>query len=318
MKKYVVAVVGATGVVGRKLIEVLEERKFPVKKIVFLASKKSVGKFIEFENQEIMVQELLDSSFEGVDIAFFCVNKDLSAQYVPKALEQRCLVIDNSSCFRLNKNIPLVAYNVNNDDIGESCLIANPNCSTIQSVLPLKVLQDNFGLVKVSFATYQSVSGSGMGGIRDLIFDEQEFYPYRVKYTCIPCIGSGELYAYTSEEIKMIEETRKILHQPDLKINATCIRVPVLFCHGVLIEAELEKEFTIQDIKQKLSECKDIVVIDDLENDKMPNSIDAVDNDYIYVGRIRKNQASDNGVVFYCVSDNLRRGAASNAIFIAE
>lgn len=318
MKRYRVAIVGATGLVGRKLLEVLEERKFPIRELTLLASKRSVGKHLTYRDKEIGIKELDQETFDNIDLAFFCINSKLSQIYIPRALAKDVIVIDNSSYYRMEPDVPLVAANVNNEDIKEKSFIANPNCSTLQCMIPLKILKDMYGISEVRYVTYQSVSGSGMRGIRDLILDEQDFYPQRIKYSCIPKIGDLDRNGYTEEEWKMVNETRRILHEDTLPIEATCVRVPVLYCHAILVEVKLKQDFDLDDIRKSFKESVDIIVSDDLEHNVMPNTLSAINNDIIFIGRIRKSLIDNKTLLFYCVSDNLRRGAASNAVLIAE
>lgn len=321
MKKYNVAIVGATGLVGSTFIHVLEEYKFPVKSIKMLASKRSAGKKLLFNGKEYTVEELTENSFEGIDLALFSAGGDVSKKFAPIARSAGARVIDNSSAWRQDKEIPLIVPEVNFSDYKMNKLIANPNCSTIQSIIPLKAIDDAYGLTRVFYSTYQAVSGSGQKGKNDLEGclngDEPKFYPYNIAQTCIPEIDVFLDNGYTKEEIKMVNETRKILHKPDLLVSATCVRVPVANSHGVSIMCEVEKEFDIDDVKKTLANFPDIVVLDDNVNHIYPTSIVANGTDKVYVGRIRKDLAAKNGLLFYCTADNIRKGAASNAVQIA-
>lgn len=291
MKKYNLAIVGVTGLVGRMFLKILDEYHFPFHQLLLYASKKSAG-------------------------------SKVSQEYAPLAVQKGAYVIDNSSAWRMDDNCALVVPEVNMDDIFvKSKIIANPNCSTIQAVLPLKILNDHFGIKRVTYTTYQAVSGSGQKGIEDLKRTKNNhtniFYPYDISKTCIPEIDEFLDNGYTKEEMKMINETRKILHLENLPIVATCIRVPVENCHGVSMTIELVKKFEIEQIKQVLQQQDGIIVYDDVQNHKYPNSIIANNQDKVYVGRIRKDLSTENGIVLYCVADNIRKGAASNAIQIA-
>ncbi len=323
MKKYNVAVVGATGLVGRTFLKVLAEYNFPINNLVLYASKRSTGELIEFCGKEYEVIELTENAFENIEIALFSAGGSVSKQYAPIAAKKGAVVIDNSSAWRMDDNCSLVVPEINLEDAytKSSNIIANPNCSTIQSVLPLKALQDKFGLKKVVFTTYQSVSGSGQKGINDLENclngKENTFYPYDIANTCIPEIDEFLDDGYTKEEMKMVNETRKILHIKDLPVSATCIRVPIKACHGVMMQVELENNFTIDEVKDALKNQEGIVLYDDVKNHIYPNSIIAKDQDLVYVGRIRKDLATPNGILLYCVADNIRKGAASNAVQIA-
>ena len=322
MKKYNVAVVGATGLVGRTFLKVLEEYDFPINNLVLYASARSAGKKVLFKGVEYEIVELTHDAFDNIDIALFSAGGSVSLEYAPIAESKGAVVIDNSSAWRMDENCALIVPEINIEDAyTKSNVIANPNCSTIQSVLPLKPLLDKFGLKRVVYTTYQSVSGSGQKGVNDLQNckngQSPEFYPYDISKTCIPEIDSFLDDGYTKEEMKMVNETRKILHVDDLPISATCIRVPVESCHGVMIQVELEKEFTIEEVKEALSAYPGIVLYDDPKNHIYPNSIVATGNDQVYVGRIRKDLSCSNGILLYSVADNIRKGAAANAVQIA-
>ena len=321
-KKYNVAVVGATGLVGSTFLKVLAEYKFPIKNLKLLASSRSAGKIINYCGQDIVVEELTEDSFEGVDIALFSAGGAISTKYCPIAASKGAVVIDNSSAWRMDPTLPLVVPEVNPEDIRGYGINANPNCSTIQSIIPLKALDDKYGLKRVQYTTYQSVSGSGMKGLADLENTLQgkpnEFYPYPIAKTCVPEIDSFLDDGYTKEEMKMVNETRKMLHKPDLKISATCIRVPIPSCHGVCISVELEKEFNLEDVRELIKNYPGLALRDDPKNHIYPVATEAKGNDLTYVGRIRRDISCDNGLVLYTVSDNIRKGAASNAVQIAK
>ena len=322
MKKYNVAVVGATGLVGRTFLKVLAEYDFPINNLVLYASKRSAGSVINFKGKDYTIVELTHDAFDDIDIALFSAGGSVSLEYAPIAAAKGAIVIDNSSAWRMNEECALIVPEINiSDAYTKSAIIANPNCSTIQSVLPLKPLSDKFGLKRVVYTTYQAVSGSGQKGVEDLKRCKEgslpEFYPYDISNTCIPEIDSFLDDGYTKEEMKMVNETRKILHLDNLPVSATCIRVPVESCHGVMIQVELEKEFTIEEVKEALKEQKGIILYDDPKNHIYPNSIVAKDNDAVYVGRIRKDLSCKNGLLLYCVADNIRKGAAANAVQIA-
>ena len=323
MRKYNVAVVGATGLVGSTFLKVLKEYDFPIKELTLFASSRSAGKEIEYNGQKYIVKELKEGCFEGIEIALFSAGGEISTKWAPEAEKSGAVVIDNSSAWRMAEDCALIVPEINVDDFG-SCrkIVANPNCSTIQSVLPLKPLKENFGLKRVVYTTYQAVSGSGQKGKNDLIRtlngEEPEFYPYNISKTCIPHIDSFLDNGYTKEEIKMVNETRKILHMPNLPVSATCVRVPVLNSHAVCIMVELEKPFTLDEIRNAFASQEGIVVLDDPKNNIYPVATVSNDNDKVYVGRIRKDLSCENGIIFYCVSDNIRKGAAANAVQIAK
>ena len=322
MKKYNVAIVGATGLVGGTFLKVLAEYQFPIKNLRLLASSKSAGKIINYCGKECVVEELTEKSFKGIDIALFSAGGEISKIYCPIAAQSGAVVIDNSSAWRNDPSVPLVVPEVNAKDIRNKGIISNPNCSTTQAIIPLKALDDRYGLKRVVFSTYQAVSGSGMKGVNDLERtlkgEKNEFYPYEIAKTCIPEIDSFLENGYTKEEMKMVNETRKMLHKPELPISATCIRVPVPNSHGVSIVAELNQEFKIEDVKELFANYPGLKLVDKPLEHLYPTSTIANGNDFIYVGRIRRDLSSPNGILFYTVSDNIRKGAASNAVQIAK
>lgn len=320
MKKYNIAVLGATGLVGGKLLEILEERNFPIDNLTLMASERSEGKKINYAGKEYSVVAISEEAFtEDMDIAFFAAGGETSEKYAQAAIDKGIIVIDNSSVFRMNENVPLVVPEVNPEDAVENKgIIANPNCSTIQCMLPLKPIQDKYGIKRVVYSTYQSVSGSGLQGIRDLDEGLSEFYPYPIRGNVLPHIDVFLENGYTKEEMKMIEETRKILHDPEMKLTATTVRVPVKFAHGVSANLELEKEFELEDVKEILKDFPGIIVKDDIKNEQYPVTQDAEGKDEVYIGRIRRDYSLDNGLNLWIVADNIRKGAATNAIQIGE
>jgi len=323
MKEYVFAVVGATGLVGRTFLKVIEEYHLPVRELRAFASPRSVGKKLPFEGKEVEVRGLEKGCFKGVDFALFSAGASVSKEWAPVAAEEGALVVDNSSCWRMDPDCALIVPEINLDDyLTKSRIIANPNCSTIQSVLPLKPLDDEFGLTKVTYTTFQSVSGSGKKGLDDLERcqrgEKNQFYPYDISKTCIPEIDVFNDEGYTKEEMKMVNETRKILHNGSIRISATCVRVPVPVAHGVSIQAEFEKPVSVSRAREVLSAYPGIKVLDDPAHHVYPVSTIARGTDDVYVGRIRKDLAVDNGLLLYTCADNVRKGAASNAVQIVK
>lgn len=300
MREIDTCIVGATGLVGQTMLKVLEEYDFPVGRLKLLASKRSAGKVCVFKKKKHTVQELTETSFEGYDLALFSAGASVSKEFAPIARSQGLFVIDNSSAWREDSDIPLIVPEVNLEDYTLNRLIANPNCSTIQAVLPLKALQEAFGIQRVNYSTYQPV-----------------LYPYNISQTVIPEIDQPLENGYTKEEQKMINETRKILHQPALPVSATCVRVPIENGHGVSVAVQLQKEFTTEEIRECLSQFPGIQLEDDLAAHKYPTSILARGTDMVYVGRIRKDTSLENGLLFYTTADNIRKGAAANAVQIA-
>lgn len=324
MKQFKVALVGATGLVGRTAIKVLSEKKLPVSEYVFFASAKSAGSKIELFNQEYTVQELNEKSFDqGFDYAIFCAGGEVSKKFAPIAASKGVTVIDNSSAFRMDKEVPLVVPEVNKEDIFENKgIIANPNCSTIQAVVALKPLDDKYKIKRVIYSTYQAVSGAGQKGIEDLEKTqkglENSKFPHPIANNCLPHIDVFMDNGYTKEEMKMIEETKKILHRQDLKVTATTVRVPVLNSHSESINVEFEKDFDINELKELLKNSPGIVLVDDPQNNVYPLATTANGTDEVYVGRLRRDDTVDFGINMWVVADNIRKGAASNAIQIME
>lgn len=324
MKKFKLAIVGATGLVGRSVIQVLEEKKLPIQTYSLFASKKSAGTVFSILGKNYTIEELTQKSFDcGFDFAVFCAGGEISKKYAPIAANKGCIVVDNSSYFRMDDNVPLVVPEVNMEDaFGHHGIIANPNCSTIQAMLPLKVIDLKYGIKRIVYSTYQAVSGAGRLGIEDLqnkaTGEKLQKFPCSIYNNCIPHIDIFQEHGYTKEENKMIEETRKILHHPNLPITATAVRVPVENCHGESINLELEKEFDIYDIRLLLENSQGIVVVDNPEKNYYPLASKANGNDEVFVGRIRRDFSISNGLNLWVVADNLRKGAATNAVQILE
>lgn len=316
-----VAIVGTTGVVGEMFLRVLEEKNLKIDNYTLFASKRSKGKKVNFMQKEYIIKELTEDSFkdEHFDYALFSAGASTSEKYAKIAAQSGCIVIDNSSYFRMDKTVPLIVPQVNMDDAYDNFnIIANPNCSTIQAVLPLKILDDKYKIKRIIYSTYQAVSGAGKKGIDDLLYNKAEKFPYPIVNNCIPQIDKFEENGYTKEEIKMIEETRKILKKPKLPITATCVRVPVLNCHCESINVELEYNFKIDDIRSDLNNSEGIIVMDDPQRQIYPINTFVSGTDEVYIGRIRRDYTVENGINFWCVADNIRKGAASNAVEILE
>ena len=327
--QYNVAVAGATGAVGRKMLEILEERKFPVATLKALASAKSVGQTLTFKGGPVTVEELNENSFEGVDISLFSAGASVSRQFAPSAVKSGCIVIDNSSAFRMEPDVPLVVPEVNPDAINSNAgIIANPNCSTIQMVVVLKPIHDKFKIKRVVVSTYQSVSGSGQKAINELqnqtknLLDEKtaelNVYPHQIAFNCIPHIDIFLDNGYTKEEMKMIDETRKILGDPSIMVSPTTVRVPVFYSHSESINVETLRPIHAREVRELLSGMDGIRVTDNPETNEYPLAIDGAGKDEVFVGRIRDDISCKNAINFWVVSDNLRKGAALNAVQIAE
>ena len=324
MKEYKLAIVGATGLVGRKVIEILQEYDLPISECELFATRKSAGTDFFFKGKRCLVKELKENSFdEGFDFAIFSAGGETSKKYAPIAAEKGCIVVDNSSAFRMDPSVPLIVPEVNSEDIKNNHgIIANPNCSTIQAVIPLKALDDKYKIKRIVYSTYQAVSGAGHEGISDLekgiLGEEPKKFPYPIVNNCIPHIDSFLENGYTKEEEKMINETRKILKRPDLKITATTVRVPVINSHSESINVEFENKFNLEELKNILKNTKGVIVQDDIDNNIYPLAITATGHDESFVGRIRRDFSVDSGINFWCVSDNLRKGAAANAVQIVK
>ena len=324
MKDLKLAIVGATGLVGMSVIKVLEEKKLPIKSYSLFASKKSAGQKISILGKEYVVEELNESSFDsGFDYAIFSAGGDVSKKYAPIAAQKGCIVVDNSSTFRMDNNVPLVVPEVNFEDCySHNGIIANPNCSTIQAMLPLKALDDKYKIKRIVYSTYQAVSGAGKSALDDLANRDNskplKKFPYPIFNNCLPHIDIFLDNGYTKEEMKMINETRKILHRPDLKITATTVRVPVSNSHSESVNVEFEKQYELQDLIQTLKDFPNIIVQDDIKNNIYPMPINATGHDEVFVGRIRRDESVESGVNLWVVADNIRKGAASNAVQIIE
>lgn len=344
MKNVRLAIVGATGLVGRTVLKVLEEKKLPISEYVLFASAKSAGKKVYFMEKEYTVQELTETSFDsGFDFAIFSAGGSTSKKYAPIAASKGCIVVDNSSAFRMDPEVPLVVPEVNPEEIQNNHgIIANPNCSTIQAVVALKPLDDKYKIKRIVYATYQAVSGAGRNGVMDLengiknyitdkAYSNIDFssigkssyeltkFNYPIFSNCLPHIDVFLENGYTKEEEKMINETRKILKRPDLKITATTVRVPVFNSHSEAINVEFEKDFEMEDLVKTLSTAPGIIIEDNfVEKPIYPLAINASGHDEVFVGRIRRDESVASGVNLWVVADNIRKGAASNAVQIIE
>lgn len=324
MKKYDVAVVGATGMVGRMFLKVLEEKQFPINNFYAFASAKSAGSKVTMNGKEYEVEELKESSFDRhIDIALFSAGGETSKKYSPIAASKGVVVIDNSSAFRMDKDVPLVVPEVNPQAVKEhNGIIANPNCSTIQAVVALKPLHDKYGIKRIVYSTYQAVSGTGVKGVSDLEEgingNPPKTYPHPIAFNCLPHIDVFLENGYTKEEMKMIDETKKIMDDQNLKITATTVRVPVYNGHSESINVEFEKDFDINELRELLSSSPGIVLQDDPANNVYPLAVNAAGKNEVFVGRIRRDYSVEYGINLWVVADNVRKGAAANAVQIAE
>lgn len=324
MKKYKIAVVGATGMVGRTFIKVLEERNLPISEIYFFASSRSAGSTVTFNGKEYVVEELTENSFDrGIDIALFSAGGSTSEKFSPIAASKGCVVVDNSSAWRMDPQVPLVVPEVNPQDIKwNKGIIANPNCSTIQAVVALKPLHDKYVIKRVVYSTYQAVSGAGMKGYLDLEEglkgNPPKKFPHPIAGNCLPHIDVFLPNGYTKEEMKMVNETRKIMGLPNLRVTATTVRVPVFNGHSESINVEFEKQFDINELKEVLRNAPGIILQDDPENNVYPMPIYASGKDETFVGRVRRDESVESGINMWVVADNIRKGAATNAVQIAQ
>jgi len=331
MRTYRVAVVGATGAVGNEMLSILEERNFPVGELTLLASERSLGKELEFKGKAYPVQVLKEDSFGGIEIGLFSAGGSISQKFAPFAARAGCVVIDNTAAFRYEPDIPLVVPEVNPEKIADCKnrgIIANPNCSTIQMVVALKPIHDAARIKRIVVSTYQSVSGTGKKAMEELIdqtrallsFKEPvaKVYPHQIAFNCLPQIDIFLENGYTKEEMKMVWETKKIFGDESIAVTATTVRVPVLRAHSESVNIETEKKITAAEVKELLRKAPGVVVIDDPGKREYPLAINAAGKDATYVGRIREDESIANGINMWVVSDNLRKGAALNAVQIAE
>jgi len=327
--KYTVAVAGATGLVGREMIEILEERNFPVGELVMLASDRSEGERVAFKGKNVVVRRLDRDSFKDVDIALFSAGAERSLEFAPAAVKSGAIVIDNSSAFRMDPKVPLIVPEINAHAVeGHSGIIANPNCSTIAMVLVLKPIHDKAKIKRVVVTTFQSVSGTGKKGMDELAQQtvallnfkdvETKVYPHQIAFNCLPHIDAFLDNGYTKEEMKMVNETRKIMEDDSIGVTATTVRVPVFRCHAESVNIETDTKISANEVRAVLAAAPGIIVFDDPKKNIYPLAMDVVAKDEVYVGRIREDESLPNGINLWLVSDNLRKGAALNAVQIAE
>ena len=331
MKQYSVAVVGATGAVGNEMIKILEQRDFPVGTLKLLASERSLGKQLTYKNSDYAVEVLDEHSFEGVEIGLFSAGGSISERFAPIAADAGCVVVDNTSAFRMDPEVPLVVPEVNPEAIASYTtkgIIANPNCSTIQMVVALKPIYDAVGIKRLVISTYQAVSGTGKKAIEELLAQtkallslkepEMNVYPHRIAFNCLPHIDVFLENDYTKEEMKMVNETRKIMSDPSIAVTATTVRVPVFYGHSESVNIETERKISAQEVKDLLTGAPGVTVVDDPQFSRYPLASDAAGKDDTFVGRIREDESIDTGINMWIVSDNIRKGAALNTVQIAE
>jgi len=328
-RKYTVAIVGATGAVGVEMIKVLERRRFPVGKLVLLASARSVGKTLPFNGETIAVQELTEDSFAGVDIALFSAGGGISRKFTPFAVKAGAVVVDNSSEFRMDPNVPLVVPEINGADVKlHKGIIANPNCTTAITLMALHPLHQAFGVKRVIASSYQAVSGTGAQAIEELrnqvaaihegLPVEKNVYPHQIAFNVLPHVDSFLATGYTKEEMKMQNEARRIMHLPAFKASVTCVRVPVYRAHSISVNAEFERPVSVDEARKVLSNVPGLQLVDDPANNSYPLPLYVAEKDDCQVGRIRIDCALENGLAFWVAGDQLLKGAALNAVQIAE
>ena len=329
MKTYTVAVLGATGAVGQEMINILQERNFPVGKLVPLASARSAGKTLKFKGEDVTIQLACDEAFEGVDIVLGAAENDIAKQFAPAIVKAGAVFVDNSSAFRMDPEVPLVVPEVNPEDVKwHNGIISNPNCSTIITITAVNALNQYSPIRSMVASTYQAVSGAGAGGPVELMNEvealskgetyEPKIFPYQIAFNLIPQIGGEQVDGYTSEEMKMQNEGRKIMHLPDLKVNCTCVRVPVVRSHSISVTCKFDKPVTVEQARQAIANAPGCKLVDDLGAKQYPMPLDTSGQDIVYVGRIRPDLTDENAVTLWCCGDQVRKGAATNAIQIAE
>ena len=329
MKLYTVAILGATGAVGQEMIKVLQERNFPVGKLIPLASARSAGKKLVFKGEEVTIQEACDTAFEGVDIVLGAAENDIAKKFAPAIVKAGAVFVDNSSAFRLDPKVPLIVPEVNPEDAkAHNGIISNPNCSTIITITAVNALNKLGPIQAMTASTYQAVSGAGAGGPIELMNEvealregktyEPKVFSHQIAYNLIPQIGGEQFEGYTSEEMKMQNEGRKIMHLPELKVSCTCIRVPVIRSHSISVSVRFDKPVTVEQVREVLADAPGVKLVDDLSKKMYPMPLDTSDQDLVFVGRIRPDLTDDNGICLWCCGDQVRKGAATNCVQIAE
>ena len=329
MKQYKVAILGATGAVGREMMKILAERDFPVGELHLLASERSVGQELDFRGQKIAVELACDEAFEGMDIVLGAAENDIAERFAPAIVKAGAVFVDNSSAFRMDPNVPLVVPEINPEDVKwHKGIIANPNCTTIVSLVAINALNQDSPIETIVASSYQATSGAGAGGPKELMAEvealregktyQPKVFQYQIAYNVIPQIGGEAFEGYTSEEMKMQNEGRKIMHLPDLRVSCTCVRVPVVRSHSVSIVVRTREKISVARAKELIANAPGCRLVDDLKNRRYPMPLETSDQDIVFVGRIREDLTSDNGLNIWCCGDQVRKGAATNAVQIAE
>ena len=329
MKQYTVAVLGATGAVGQEMIKILQERDFPVGKLLPLASARSAGKTLKFRGEDVTIVEARDEAFAGVDIVLGAAENDIAKKFAPAIVKAGAVFVDNSSAFRLDPNVPLIVPEINPGDVKDHHgIISNPNCSTIITVTAVNALNSIAPIRAMTASTYQAVSGAGAGGPIELMNEvealregkpyEPKVFSHQIAYNLNPQIGGEQFEGYTSEEMKMQNEGRKIMHLPELKVSCTCVRVPVVRSHSISVSLHFDRPVSVKEAREVIAKAPGCRLVDDLANKQYPMPLDTSDQDIVFVGRIRPDLTDDNGLCLWCCGDQVRKGAATNAIQIAE
>ena len=329
MKTYTVAVLGATGAVGQEMMNILAERNFPVKELIPLASARSAGKTLKFKGEDVVIREACESAFEGVDIVLGAAENDIAEKFAPAIVKAGCVFVDNSSAFRLNPDVPLVVPEVNPEDVKwNKGIISNPNCSTIITMTAVNALNAIAPIRTMTTSTYQAVSGAGAAGPVELMNEvealskgetyEPKVFSHQIAYNLIPQIGGEQFEGYTSEEMKMQNEGRKIMHLPDLKVSCTCVRVPVIRSHSISASIHFDVPVTVEQVREVLAKAPGVKLVDDLKNKQYPMPLETSGQDIVYVGRIRPDLTDPCGICLWCCGDQVRKGAATNCVQIAE
>ncbi len=329
MKQYTVAVLGATGAVGQEMIKILQERNFPVGKLKPLASARSAGKTLRFRGEDVTIEEARDEAFEGVDIVLGAAENDIAKRFAPAIVKAGAVFVDNSSAFRLDPKVPLIVPEINPEDVKDHHgIISNPNCSTIITVTAVNALNALSPIRAMTASTYQAVSGAGAGGPIELMAEvdalregktyEPKVFSHQIAFNLIPQIGGEQFEGYTSEEMKMQNEGRKIMHLPELKVSCTCVRVPVVRSHSISVSLHFDKHISVKEAQEAIAKAPGCKLVDDLAKKEYPMPLDTSDQDIVFVGRIRPDLTDDNGLCLWCCGDQVRKGAATNAIQIAE
>ena len=329
MKQYTVAVLGATGAVGQEMIKILQERNFPVGKLLPLASARSAGKTLKFRGEDVTILEARDEAFAGVDIVLGAAENDIAKRFAPAIVKAGAVFVDNSSAFRLDPNVPLIVPEINPGDVKDHHgIISNPNCSTIITVTAVNALNSIAPIRAMTASTYQAVSGAGAGGPIELMNEvqalghgetyEPKVFSHQIAFNLIPQIGGEQFEGYTSEEMKLQNEGRKIMHLPELKVSCTCVRVPVVRSHSISVSLHFDRPVSVKEAREVLAKAPGCRLVDDLANKQYPMPLDTSDQDIVFVGRIRPDLTDDNGLCLWCCGDQVRKGAATNAIQIAE